>query len=269
MNTNEKFYSNGFDNIISQTNQSPELEPIKEAIRRKFNLDIKPSFFGVPKDSPKYVELLSEYNREVSKEIRYLEVLFINYRESLNNIVNERYIRTQDYFKNLNKEQKKKLSIYEDNITLYRGYTAEGIASESGASEYIYEIMHKLYVDEKEVELPVSDVLTSFTTNRKSAWYFAGGAAEIDGFVIEVDVPLSWIFDSYLTNDNLNQEFEYQGEEIISEDNEDVDEFWDEYETISDTEDDVFVIMKSPIIVSLDNIQYIRLKDETLIDYID
>lgn len=269
MNVNEKFYSDRFDNIISQTNQSPELELIKEVIRKKFNLDIRPSFFGVPVDSSKYVELLSDYNREVSKEIHYLEVMFANYKESLNRIVDERYKRTQDYFENLNKEQKKKLFIEENNITLYRGYTAEGIASESGASDKIYEIMHKLYVDEQEVELPVSDILTSFTTNRKAAWYFAGGVAEIDGFVIEVDIPLSWIFDSYLTNDNLNQEFEYQGEEIVCEEGEDEYEYCDEYETITDTEDDVFVIMKSPIMVSLDNIRYIRLRDETLIDYVD
>jgi len=269
MNTNEKFYSDRFDNIISQTNQSPKLEPMKEAIRIKFNSNIKSSFFGVPKNSSKYVELLSEYNKEVSKEIHYLEVQFIDYKRSLNTIIDEKYKRTQDYFNKLTEEQKKKLLIYKNNITLYRGYTSEGISYESGASEQIYEIMHKLCVDEQEVELPISDILTSFTTNKKAAWYFAGGVAELDGFIIEVEVPLSWIFDSYLTNDNLNQELEYQGEEITYEKDEDIEEYSDEYEMITDTEDDVLVIIKSPIIVNLNNVQYIRLRDETLIDYID
>ena len=77
MNTNEKFYSNRFDDIISQINQSPKLELIKDVIRRKFNLDIKSSFFSVPVDSAKYVELFSEYNKEVSKETLHLEVMFL------------------------------------------------------------------------------------------------------------------------------------------------------------------------------------------------
>ncbi len=94
-----KFYSNGFDNTISTTNQSPKLEPIKEAIKRKFNLNIKPSFFGVPKDSSKYAELLYEYNKEVTKERNYLKRLFGNdYEKILDKIVDEKYKRTQDYW---------------------------------------------------------------------------------------------------------------------------------------------------------------------------
>lgn len=264
-----KFYSNRFDNIISSLNQSPKLEPIKEAIRRKFNLNIKPSFFGLPKDSSKYTELLSEYNKEVVKEKNYLMHFFGNdYEKVLDKIVDEKYKRTQDYFEKLGKEQKKRLFIDDGYITLYRGYTSEGIASVSGASKQIYDIIDKLSIGEK-VEIFPSDVLTSFTTNSNAAWYFAGGVAELDGFVIKIKIPLSWVFESYLTNDNLNQEFEYQGEEITyDESDEEIEEYLDEYETITDTENDVLVLLKFPIIIDLDNIIYMRIKNETLIEYI-
>lgn len=103
-----------FDNIISNTNQSPKLEPMKDAIRKTFNLDIKSSFFGVPKDSSKYTELIYEYDKEATKERKYLNHLFGNdYEKILDRIVDEKHKKGESIInynlppKELNKEIKK------------------------------------------------------------------------------------------------------------------------------------------------------------------